>query len=170
MMTYGVTLLAVPVVVVAVARHRLRTLAFVAIGGLATLLAPLLWGFWWLDGLEATKDAYDLNLARVRPYGYFVVANLAVFAVALGPAMAVALARLRDRSTWLLVGGGLLAVLVANATGLSLAETERIWQPFMPLVLLAGCALTARGLSSQRWLSLQVTLSLILVLTLRSPW
>ena len=73
--------------------------------------------------LTSTKDAYDRNLARVRPYGYFVVANLAAFAVAVGPATAVALARLRSRATWVLVGGGLAAVVAADVSGLSLAET-----------------------------------------------
>ena len=50
-------------------------------------------------------------------------------------------------------------------------ETERIWQPFMPLVLLAGGALAASRLSAgRRWLGLQVTVAIALQMTLRSPW
>jgi hypothetical protein len=137
----------------------------------ALVLAPALWGFSWLAGIEATKQQYDLNLARVRPYSYFVIANLVVFAIAVGPAVAVALTRLRDRRTWLLVGAGLAVVALADVSGLALAETERIWQPFMPLVLLAGAALPARGATAdRRWLGLQVAVALGLQLSLRSPW
>ncbi len=64
-------------------------------------------GFWWLDGLAATRHEYLQSAAKERPYGYFVLADLAAFAVWLGPAVAIALARLRDRRIWLLVGGGL---------------------------------------------------------------
>ncbi len=131
----------------------------------------MLWGYSWLDGLSSTKDVYDRNLARVRPYSYFVVANLAAFAVAVGPATAVALARLRHRGTWLLVGGGLGAVLLADISGLSLAETERIWQPFMPLVLVAGGILALGAHDRARaWLAVQAVATIALVTFLRSPW
>jgi hypothetical protein len=143
----------------------------VAVSGAVVVLLPLLWGFWWLDSLSATKEAYDLNLAQVRPYGFFLVANLAAFAVAVGPAIAVALARLRDRAVWVLVGGGLAAVALADLSGLSLAETERIWQPFMPLVLAAGGALAlGRRDGGRGWLWLQAGTTLALVYALRSPW
>jgi len=171
-MTYGVTLFALPVLVVAVARRRVRPVLFGGLAALAVVLLPLAWGFWWLDGLYATKEAYDRNLARVRPYEYFLVANLAAFAVAVGPAIAVALSRLRDRRTWLLVGAGLGVVALADLSGLSSAETERIWQPFMPIVLLAGCALVPAGqfVRSRPWLAAQAGVALVLVAALRSPW
>ena len=44
-------------------------------------------GFWWFDGLAATREAYAESLARLRPYGYFLVANLVAAAVAVGPAV-----------------------------------------------------------------------------------
>ena len=54
----------------------------------------------------------------------------------------------------MLAGGGLAAVLAADLSGLSLAETERIWQPFMPLVLVAGGALAlGRRDRGRPWLS-----------------
>jgi hypothetical protein len=115
-----------------------------------------------------------------------------VYALAIGPAVVVALSRLRDRRVWLVVGSGLAVVAVANLTGLSSGETERIWQPFMPLALLAGCALDRRsgascessagGLSSQDardtrgldevrgWLTLQLAVTVVLVAALRVPW
>ena len=171
-MSYGLTLFAVPVLVVAIGRRRVRPVVIAGLGVLGVVAIALAWGFWWLGGLEATKVAYDANLARVRPYTYFFVGNLAALAVALGPAVAVGLTRLRDRPTWWLVGGGLGALAVANISGMSLAETERIWQPFMPLVLLAGAALVPVGAldRARPWLAAQAVVALGLVAVLRSPW
>jgi hypothetical protein len=62
-------------------------------------------------------------------------------------------------------------VVLADLSGLSLAETERIWQPFMPLVLLAAGALVAGGATRARgWLALQAVTTVVLVALLRSPW
>jgi hypothetical protein len=169
--SHGLALMALPALAVVVHRRRWRDGALATAGALAALAVPVLWGYSWLAGLGSTKEVYDRNLARVRPYSYFVVGNLAAFAAAIGPATAVALARLRDRATWILVGGGLAAVVLADVSGLSLGETERIWQPFMPLVLLAGGALAAgRAVHARRWLALQAMTTVALVAVLRSPW
>jgi hypothetical protein len=163
---YGVALLAVPIAAVALWRRRPATLVVAAAAGAVAVAFPLLWGFWWVDGLGATRVQYYAGIGADRPYEYFLVANLAVFALAVGPATAAGLARLRDRRAWLVVGSGLAVVLLADLSGLSSAETERIWQPFVPLVLLAGAALAP----SRRWLALQVAVALVLQAALRSPW
>jgi hypothetical protein len=169
--SHGLVLMALPAAAILWYRRRRRPGVVAGLAAVLTVAAPMLWGYSWLAGLVATRDVYDVNLARVRPYGYFVVANLAAFAVAVGPATAVALARLRDRATWILVGGGLAAVVAADVSGLSLAETERIWQPFMPLVLVAGAVLASRGVRSTRaWAAVQAVTAIALVAFLRSPW
>lgn len=169
--SHGLALMAVPALAVLVHRRRWDVAIRGAVGAVAAVAVPMAWGYSWFAGLAATKEVYDRNLATVRPYWYFLVGNLAAFAVATGPAIAVGLARLRDRATWVLVGGGLAAVLVADVSGMSLAETERIWQPFMPLVLLAGAALVAeRRRAVHGWLALQAVTTLALVALLRSPW
>jgi hypothetical protein len=61
-------------------------------------------------------------------------------------------------------------VELADLSGLSLAETERIWQPFMPLVLLATTSVAVTVAASRRWLVLQTVVALVLVTWLRSPW
>jgi hypothetical protein len=172
LLTYGVGLLALPVAVVLCRRRAGRVGLVAAASAVAVLIIPAIWGFWWLAGLAATKHQYDLNLALVRPAGYFRFANLAVFALALGPAIAVAFARLRDRAAWVVVGSGLAVVLLADASGLSSGETERIWQPFIPLVAVAGCALAGpvRRYASRPWLGLQVITAIGLQVALRSPW
>ena len=60
---------------------------------LAGLAAFGLTGFWWPAGLLATRHQYGV-LRVSRPYWYFVLADLSAWALALGPAMAVALVRL----------------------------------------------------------------------------
>jgi hypothetical protein len=166
LMTYGVALLAVPVAVVAVTRRRLQPVIVAAGVTTMILLLPALWGYSWLAGLSATKDAYDTTVARFRPYSYFVVANIVVLAIAIGPAIVVAVTRLRDDSARLIVAAGLAVIALADVTGLSKAETERIWQPFMPLALLAGAALVRQ----RRWLVLQAATAVAFALYLRSPW
>ncbi|WP_129668427.1 hypothetical protein [Phytoactinopolyspora endophytica] len=185
MLTFGVALLVVPVLVVAVLRSRNGPACgskpraalepwWAVLGGGAVaalvVLAPLAWGYWWLEGLQVTRERYYAGVASARGYGYFVLANLGVFALALGPAIAVALARLRDRRVWLVVGSGLAVVLLADLSGMSSGETERIWQPFMPLVLAAGCALAAVGGAVRGWLTLQLATTVLLVAALKVPW
>jgi hypothetical protein len=98
-----------------------------------------------------------------------LLVDAACFAIALGPAIAVALARLRDRRAWLLVGAALLAVAAAAFSGMSKGEVERIWLPFAAWVLPAGIAL---GLDARRsqWLALQVVFTIGLQTLVRSPW
>ena len=96
-------------------------------------------GFSWFAGLAATRHEYLVGVASRRPYRYFLFADLAAFALALGPAAVVAIARLRDRRVWLLVGAALGAIAVADLSGMSKAEVERIWLPFVPWALLATC-------------------------------
>lgn len=142
-LSYGLPPLALVAVVVAVSRRRWSVLGWAAVGGGVVVAAWTAGGFWWFDGLAATHARYLAGVAPRRPYPYFaLLGNPAAFAIALGPAVAVALARVRDRRLWLLAGGALAAVAVADLSGLSKAEVERIWLPFVPwiAVLCAGLA------------------------------
>ncbi|WP_100444024.1 hypothetical protein [Glycomyces xiaoerkulensis] len=166
MLSFSSVLLAVPLLAVALIRRRWGVLLGGGALAAAVVLAPLLWGYWWFEGLATTRVRYYEGVASVRGYWYFLLANPAVFAFALGPAIAAALARLRDRSMWVVVGSTLAAVAIAAVSGMSSGETERIWQPFMPLVLLAGCALNR----PRPWLVLQMAAAVALAAALRVPW
>lgn len=166
-LSYGIVLLLPVVVAVAAARRRLPLLLPVAAGALLVVLAFALAGFWWLDGFQASRAAHLRGITGVRPYWYFVFANLAAFAVVISPATAFALTRLRDARAWLLVGGALAGVAVADLSGMSRGEVERIWLPFTPWVLLACAALRGRR---QAWLALHAGSGLALQVLLRSPW
>ena len=142
-LSYGLVLLGAVPLVVALALRRARPLVVAALGFGAVLAAFAAAGFWWLDGLAEVREQYAGSIARHRPYEYFVVSNLAVFALITGPALAIALARLRDRRIWLLAGGGMLAVAIADLSGMSKGEVERIWLAFVPWAMAATAALPA---------------------------
>jgi methylthioxylose transferase len=169
-LSYGIAALAPLVAVVVLARRRARPLV-AGVAGLAVVTAAFAaGGFWWLDGLDRAREFYRAGIAPHRPYATFLVVSLAAFAVALGPATAAGLARLRERGLWVLVGGALVCVALADLTGLSKGETERIWLPFAPWVLLAGAALGGRGNETRAWLGLQVATCIVLQATIVSPW
>jgi hypothetical protein len=168
-LSYGLVLLAVIPIGIALRRRRWRPLAVAATSATAVFLGFALAGFWWFDGLQATRARYFAGVASRRPYWPFLLANAACFAIALGPAIAVALARLRDRRLWWLVGGSLAAVAVAGISGMSKGEVERIWLPFAVWVLPAGVALT-RDMRRSPWLAIQVAFALFVQTLVRSPW
>jgi hypothetical protein len=126
-------------------------------------------GFWWPAGVAATNHLYRHNYGSgSRPYGYFLFANLAVFALMVGPASAVALTRLWRTSrplTWL-VAAALLAIAVSDASGYMRGEVERIWLPYSPWVVIAGVALRRRT----PWLLAQVLTALAVQALVVSPW
>ncbi len=142
MCSYGLALVGLVPLVVARRRRRARPIGLAATGVAIVVLAFLAAGFWWLDGLFATRARYFAGIAARRPYSLFLMVDLAAFSLALGPAVFAGVARLRDSSLWLLVGAALAAVLLADLSGMSKGEVERIWLPFTPWLLLAPAALT----------------------------
>ena len=66
----------------------------------------------------------------------------------------------------LLVLAALLALLAADLSGMSKAETERIWLPFA-MWLLPACAFLTRP---RAWLTAQATLALLLNHLLLTGW
>jgi hypothetical protein len=129
--------------------------------------AGMIAGFWWIEGLQATGNAYWSGIAEQRPAGYLtVVGNPAALALAAGPAVAVGLARVltADRWTRLLPAAALGVVAVANASQMSRGEVERIWLPFVPWLALATPG------DRRVWLAAQVGLALLLQAALASAW
>jgi len=139
-------------------------------GAAGALAGAALAGFWWVDGLRATSEAYWTGVGGLRPGAYLTVAgNPGALAVATGPAVAagLAVALSRVRRGWrmaLLPGVALGAVLVADLSQMSRGEVERIWLPFVPWLALAAPGRT-RG-----WLAVQVAVALVVQSTLSSPW
>lgn len=174
-------------------------------------------GFSWLRGVDLVHTRYYQGIASVRPYHYFVWANLAALALSAGPVAAAGITRaivgiLRfPRCGWFPLTGqvtaadgqgaetpgsradgagaarqsgaaqlaeavvpaalavaALIAVVAADLTGLSKAETERIWLPF-GIWLMTGLALLPRR--AARWaLAGQVLTALLINHLLLTHW
>jgi hypothetical protein len=157
--------------VVLVGRRRGILLVPTVAGAVAMTGAWVATGFWWLDGFDATRHWHDVGASVDRPYLYFLAANLVVFAVMLGPAVIAALTRRLEGWVAALVAATLIAVAVADVSGLSKAEVERIWLPFMPWVTLAVLALVRRWPGrAAHWLAAQAGLTILLQAVIKWPW
>jgi methylthioxylose transferase len=154
-LTYGgVTFLLVPLVSTLWAWRR-RPWATTAMVLGATVAAAVvtaaftLAGFWWFDGARATREQYWAGTAQFRPFGYFMVANLAVAVMAMGPATYAGLLRLwhlrrTPPPTAVFVIGGLAALLASHLSQYTRGEVERIWLLFYPWIVLAAATLVGR--------------------------
>ena len=134
-LNYGLVLMGVPAVAVVVIARNYRPLIGAAAGGIVVVITITAAGFWWFDGLSLLRHRYWAGIAMDRPFVYWSWANLASLTCAIGLAAATALRRafatLRARRGFnVLLASFVVAILLADASALSKAETERIWLPF----------------------------------------
>ncbi len=125
-----------------------RALAIAA--GCAVAVAgvdAVLWlasGYDAIGTLRATERVYRHSLARERPYAFWVLGSPVAFAVMAGPAVAgasLAGAARRGAAALALV----TIVAVSALLGLTKAEVERIWLPFVPLACVAAACVLPLG-------------------------
>jgi hypothetical protein len=159
-LSYGLLLMAPIALAVVLVTRCWRALLYAVPAALVVAGVFALAGFWWLDGYHQVVDRYYGSIASSRPYWYWVWANFACLALAVGPAVAAGLRRSAPRfldglpgrqpldPVVALVRGAALAVLTADLSGLSKAETERIWLPFAVWLVLAAAMLPK---ASRRW-------------------
>jgi hypothetical protein len=180
-LSYGLVLLGLVALAVAVLGRQWRAAAL-AIAAALAVVGVFAWaGFWWLDGYHLVVERYYQGVALVRPYSYWVWADLAAVAVALGPAVVAALRRglteaflPRPRRAvladpLLLLGiAALLAIVFADVSGLSKAETERIWLPFGVWLLPMTALLPRPG--RRWWLAAQAATALAVNHLLLTGW
>ncbi|MGI8433818.1 MAG: hypothetical protein ACR2LE_03670 [Nocardioidaceae bacterium] len=167
MLSYGLPLLAVLAVGVLVVARTWRPLPWAAGAALAVVLAFAAAGFSWWDAYPVLRQRYWDGVASRRPMRYWVWGDLAALCFSagplLGPSVASAGSRARAalrRARSLAPGGrtgsstvdgsdrpivwlclcASACILVADLSGMSKAEVERIWLPFVPWLLL-GCSL-----------------------------
>jgi methylthioxylose transferase len=180
-LSYGLVLLGLLAVTVAVLGRQWRA-AVLATAAALVVVGLFAWaGFWWLDGYHLVVERYYQGVALVRPYSYWVWADLAAVAVALGPAVVAALPRglteaflPRPRRAVLadpvlLLGvAALLTMVFADVSGLSKAETERIWLPFGVWLLPMTALLPRPG--RRWWLAAQAGTALAVNHLLLTGW
>ncbi|MGA5897062.1 hypothetical protein [Streptomyces venetus] len=182
-LSYGLTLVAlIAAAVLALGRDGIRerpALLLPLLAGLAVVpTAFTLAGFDWWEAYRLLVTRYTQGAGGIRPYGYWVWANLACAVIVTGLATAAGLRRtgaaLSGRHTEprdgvrlaVLVSAALLALLLADLSGMSKAETERIWLPFA-VWLLPACAFLPRP---RAWLTAQALLALLVNHLLRTGW
>jgi hypothetical protein len=103
-----------------------------------------------------------------RPLLFFVFANLAAAALALGPGAVAGLASLRRSPLALVPAAALAGILISDGTGLVRGETERIWLPFYVWVLTATAFLPAR--QRRGWLAVSAVLAIGIEVVVRTEW
>ena len=155
-LSYGLVLMGAVAVGVLVAVRSAKALAWAVPGALAVVAVFALAGFWWLDGYHLVVERYYQGIATLRPYDYWVWANLACLVLAVGPAVAAGARHVRGPGLALVLGGA-AAVLFADLSGLSKAEVERIWLPFAVWLMIAAAYLPAR----RAWLAGQAAVALV---------
>ncbi|KOV72419.1 membrane protein [Streptomyces sp. NRRL WC-3618] len=183
-LSYGLTLFAVIAGgVLLLGSRRLKPLPYV-IAGFVVLPAVFTFvGFNWWEAYRLLVTRYYQGAGGIRPYWYWVWANLACTVLLVGPATVAGLRRagaapvrqgvrgcLRrpdgEPRLALLVGAALLALLAADLSGMSKAETERIWLPFVVWLLPAAAFLNR----PRAWLTAQAALALLLNHLLVTGW
>ncbi len=138
-LSYGLTLyVVIAAAVLFLGSERLRPLLFAGAGFLVVPLVLTGLGFNWWEAYDLLVTRYDQGAGGTRPQSYWVWANLACQVLVVGLATAAGLRRtgvalLRGGSTAafrlaVLVAAALTAMLVADLSGMSKAETERIWR------------------------------------------
>ena len=178
-LNYGLALMALPALAVLIparnARAVLATLAAVVPAALVVVVAFAIAGFWWLDGYTLVQQRYWQGIAIDRPFQYWGWANLASVVCAIGIGSVAGLSTLfnitavKQRSgLHLLLIAMLIAILCADLSMLSKAETERIWLPFTVWLTAAPALLPP---SSHRWwLGLNVVGALLLNHLILTAW
>jgi hypothetical protein len=136
-------------------RAAVRALVPGVLAALVVVAAFAIAGFWWLDGYHLVQERYWQGIAVERPFQYWGWANFAAVVCAIGLGSVAGLGRLFDLTAirarsglHLVLLGALLAIVCADLSMLSKAETERIWLPFTVWLSAAGALLPPR---SQRW-------------------
>ena len=187
-LSYGLVLFGLVVLLallLTVHQRRLRSVLvpwlIATVGFVAVAAVHLALGFNWVSGLVALRIRYYQGIASQRPFSYFVYADLAAWLVSCSPLLAIGVVRsmaalskgragpwTQDRLVALLALSGVLAALVADLSGLSKAETERIWLSF-GVIAYSGLALL-RGRRASGALAMSATWALLVNHLLNTGW
>lgn len=145
-------LLAIPAwaAIVVWRRHRLQAAVEVAVASVVGVLLlngalALAYGYDPFSALRALHSAYVHGNAATRPYVFWLFGSPAAWAVMLGlPIVWFSLIALTEGDAAALALWAVIAV--ASVLGVTKAETERIWLPFVPLACVAAAAVPIRRL------------------------
>jgi hypothetical protein len=172
-LSYGLPLLGILTVTVLVVARSWRPLPWALGGALAVAAAFTLGGFAWWEAYPVLRERYYDGIASERAFSYWVWGNLAAWTFTAGlavwAAFPTAVRALRERNVLAqLAAAAAATIVVADLSGMSKAEVERIWLPFTIWIV----ALPA--LLPERWhkplLASQVLLALLAQQLLLTRW
>jgi hypothetical protein len=186
-LSYGLILLGFAALAVLVAacppgadrRAALRALGPAALAAVTVAVAIAVTfavaGFNWIDGYHLVQQRYWQGVAKDRPFQYWWWANPACVVCAIGLGGVAGLSRvfawdaIRRRAGFhLLLLAMLAAIVCADLSMLSKAETERIWLPFTIWLTAAPALLPPR--SHRLWLALNTAGALLLNSVIFTNW
>ncbi|KUI13098.1 hypothetical protein AU193_05035 [Mycobacterium sp. GA-1285] len=178
-LNYGLGLMALPALAVLMCASDWRAAARAAVPAIVVVIAMVavfaVLGFWWFDGYHLVQERYWQGIANDRPFQYWSWANLASVVCAIGLGSVAGLGRVFDIGAIrrrpglpMVLLGALLAILFADLSMLSKAETERIWLPFTVWLTAAGALLPQK--SHRWWLGVNVVGALLLNHFILTNW
>jgi hypothetical protein len=169
-LSYGLALLAILALAILIIARSWRPIPVVLVVVLLIVAAFAVSGFEWWRAYPVLTDRYYAGIASVRPYSYWIWGDLGGLIISAGPVIgssvaasiwAVRTLRVQPsdlRPIILLTLAGLATILIADLSGMSKAEVERIWLPFIPWMLVGTALLPPR------WVRLVLALQLAVAL------
>lgn len=180
MLSYGLPILGVLALAILLLSRRWAPLPWSVGAALVVVLGFAAAGFAWWDAYPVLVERYWAGVASSRPFTYWIWANLAALTISAGPlvgaGVAVAIRQVNgirsasrgDLVAVVLTIAALVTVLAADLSGMSKAEVERIWLPFVPWLLLGIALLPERW---RRWgLAGQLAFALVVQHLLATGW
>jgi methylthioxylose transferase len=171
LLSYGLPLLGLLAVAVLWSARSWAPLPIAAAVALAVVLGFVAAGFSWWEAFPVLRERYYDGIAAERPMSYWWWGNLAALALSAGPLVGAGLAMLRrtsPRPVLLLAGAAVLSVVLADVSGMSRSEVERIWLPFVPWLTVSVTLLPDPW---RRWgLGLQLATALAVQHLLYTSW
>lgn len=172
-LSYGLPLLGILAVTVLLTARTWRPLPWALGGALVVAAAFTLGGFAWWEAYPVLRERYYDGIASERAFSYWVWANVAAWTFTAGlavwAAFPTAVRALREGNVLArLAAAAVLTIVVADLSGMSKAEVERIWLPFTIWIVALPSLLPVRW--HRPLLVSQVVLALVTQQLLLTRW
>lgn len=134
-LSYGLILLGILAIAVLLIARTWRPLPWAVGGALVVAAGFTLGGFAWWEAYPVLRERYYDGIASERAFSYWVWGNIAAWTFTAGlavwAAFPAAVRAVRRRNVLAqLAAAAVLTIVVADLSGMSKAEVERIWLPF----------------------------------------
>lgn len=171
-LSYGLVLLGILAIAVLVVGRTWRPLPWALGGAVAVAALFTVAGFAWWEAYPVLRERYYDGIASERAYWYWVWGDIAAWTFTAGLAVWAAVPYagrvLRRNVLAQLAAAAFLTIVVASLSGMSKAETERIFLPFTIWVVALPALLPARW--HRPLLASQVVLALAVQHLLLTRW